>query len=41
MALFGLDDSTVVFGALLLVVLAWTLSEWRLPWHKDGGEIRI
>ncbi|MFH1199979.1 MAG: hypothetical protein V1708_02840 [Candidatus Micrarchaeota archaeon] len=41
MALFGLDDSTVVFGALALVALAWMLGEWRLPWHKQGGEIRV
>ncbi len=41
MALFGIDDSTVVIGALLLVVIAWKLSEWRAPSSKKGSEFRL
>jgi hypothetical protein len=41
MALFGFDDSAVVIGAILLVVIAWMLGESRAPASKKQGDFRL
>ncbi len=40
-ALFGLDDTTVLLIALLVVFLGWILGNWQLPHWKKGAERRL
>gem|GEM_PF-5818978 len=40
-ALFGFDGQTIVYFALLVVVIAWLIGNWKLPHWRKGAERRV
>ncbi|MFH1106842.1 MAG: hypothetical protein V1787_03015 [Candidatus Micrarchaeota archaeon] len=41
MALFGIDDSTVIILSIIAVIIIWQVTEWRAPEAKRGSEWKM